>query len=112
MPRQVPVFVTAMMAIRRMSNSSWPGFEGGGALWFSDLTLPALDLGALVAPMGPAGSVLPSALALTMLLNLQLSFGSAHPASAHLFLRTAPGAPHLVVGVAVLGCGWVWHAVI
>ncbi len=49
---QLPVFVTAMAAVRTMSLDGWPGFSEGGAAWFQDLTLPAVDLGSLVAPMG------------------------------------------------------------
>jgi len=41
---QLPVFVTAMWASRRMAAAPWPGFSEGGALWFPDLTLPAVDL--------------------------------------------------------------------
>ncbi|KAL4859761.1 ALBINO3-like protein 2 [Chlorella vulgaris] len=53
---QVPVFVTAMTAIRTMSLRGWPGFSNGGTAWFTDLTLPAMDLEAWTAPLVPAGS--------------------------------------------------------
>jgi hypothetical protein len=49
---QVPVFVTAMTAIRTMSLRGWPGFSDGGTAWFTDLTLPAMDLEAWTAPLG------------------------------------------------------------
>ena len=34
LPVQVPVFVTAVMAVRRMAAAPWPGLDAGGALWF------------------------------------------------------------------------------
>ena len=46
---QLPVFVTAMWASRRMALAPWPGLEAGGALWFPDLTIPALDLASQTA---------------------------------------------------------------
>lgn len=46
---QLPVFVTAMWASRRMALAPWPGLEAGGALWFPDLTVPALDLASQTA---------------------------------------------------------------
>ena len=49
---QLPVFVTAMATVRTMSLNSWPGFREGGAAWFTDLTLPAMDLTQWVAPLG------------------------------------------------------------
>jgi hypothetical protein len=52
---QVPVFVTSVWAIRRMSVSDWPGLADGGALWFRDLTLPALDISQMTAPMARYG---------------------------------------------------------
>ncbi len=41
---QLPVFVTAVWATRRMALAPWPGFSEGGVAWFPDLTLPAVDL--------------------------------------------------------------------
>lgn len=73
----MPVFVTALMAIRRMSNASWPGFSTEGALWFPDLSLPALDLANLTAPIGSVGAVLPAAIALALFQNLSISFGNS-----------------------------------
>ncbi|KAI6208080.1 Mitochondrial inner membrane protein OXA1L [Aphelenchoides besseyi] len=32
------VFMTNFFAIRKMANAGYPGFENGGALWFTDLT--------------------------------------------------------------------------
>ncbi len=52
---QLPVFITAMATVRTMSITGWPGFSSGGAAWFPDLTMPALDLANMVAPMGGCG---------------------------------------------------------
>lgn len=41
--------MTAMWASRRMALAPWPGLEAGGALWFPDLTVPALDLASQTA---------------------------------------------------------------
>ena len=49
---QLPVFVTSVWAIRRMCAAEWPGLADGGILWFCDLTLPALDVSTMTAPMG------------------------------------------------------------
>lgn len=43
---QLPVFVTAMWASRRMALAPWPGLSDGGVLWFPDLTVPALEFAA------------------------------------------------------------------
>lgn len=72
---QLPVFISAVWAIRRMSVSSWPGLSEGGALWFPDLTLPALDLANLAAPLGSAGIALPLAVSVAMFANVSLAFG-------------------------------------
>ncbi|KAL4444895.1 hypothetical protein ABPG77_003945 [Micractinium sp. CCAP 211/92] len=87
---QLPVFVTAMAAVRTMSLDGWPGFSEGGVAWFQDLTLPAVDLGSLVAPMGSAGAVLPVAITLSMLANIDAAFsvpaGSRQQASVMLYV--------------------------
>jgi hypothetical protein len=54
---QLPVFVTAMWASRRMALAPWPGLEAGGALWFPDLTVPALDLASQTAQASCAHNV-------------------------------------------------------
>ena len=54
---QLPVFVTSMWAIRRICVAEWPGLADGGALWFQDLTLPALDASTATAPMGRCDSL-------------------------------------------------------
>ncbi|PSC76493.1 ALBINO3 chloroplastic [Micractinium conductrix] len=87
---QLPVFVTAMATVRTMSLNSWPGFREGGAAWFTDLTLPAMDLTQWVAPLGTAGVVLPAAITLSMLANIDAAFsapaGSRQQASVMLYV--------------------------
>ena len=51
---QLPLFITSMAAIRGMAVQGWPGFSSGGVAWFPNLTLPAMDLTSLTAPMGMA----------------------------------------------------------
>ena len=58
-----------------MSVNAWPGLSDGGALWFPDLTLPALDLANLAAPMGSVGIALPIAVSAAMFANVTLAFG-------------------------------------
>ncbi|KAK9816818.1 hypothetical protein WJX72_005353 [[Myrmecia] bisecta] len=74
---QLPVFITAMISIRTMTLSHWPGMDAGGLLWFSDLTKPALDLHLLAAPLGSVGVVIPAAVAAVMFANVDVSFGRA-----------------------------------
>lgn len=63
-----------VISVRRMCTQGWPGLENGGALWFTDLTQTTLNFGSLETHMGPIGAVLPIAITLTYLLNLELSF--------------------------------------
>ncbi|KAL4448090.1 hypothetical protein ABPG75_005309 [Micractinium tetrahymenae] len=87
---QLPVFITAMATVRTMSLTGWPGFSEGGVAWFRDLTLPALDLANLVAPLGSAGAVLPVVITVSMLANIDAAFavpaGSRQQASVMLYL--------------------------
>lgn len=76
---QLPVFVTAMWAARRMALVKWPGMTTGGMAWFPDLTIPALDLSATfvqqAVPLGTMGVVLPAAVTAAMFANVGLAFG-------------------------------------
>lgn len=74
---QLPVFITAMGSVRKMSISEWPGFETGGMLWFSNLTLPALDLTQLSTPLGMYGIILPCIITVSMFANIQSAFGGS-----------------------------------
>lgn len=63
-----------MMAVRQMGVSDWPGFSKEGILWFTDLTQPGMDFWAATAPFGPLGGVIPVAVTLSYLANIELSF--------------------------------------
>lgn len=73
---QIPVFIYAAACIRTMAQHSWPGFSGEGALWFTDLTLPAVVLAdtGLQLPMGWPGLVLPLSATAVMLTSVHLGF--------------------------------------
>eukprot|EP00210_Caulerpa_lentillifera_P002477 g2375.t1 len=72
---QIPSFLLVVVSVRRMCAQSWPGLDTGGALWFTDLTQCTINLGSLETHhMGPIGAVLPVAITLAYLLNLELSF--------------------------------------
>ena len=68
---QIPAFLCAVFAVRRViatsstaaagGESSSIGLETGGALWFVDLTQAAVDVATFSAPMGVAGAALPCA---------------------------------------------------
>ena len=78
---QLPVFVTTMWAARRMALLKWEGLQGGGVVWFPDLTVPAVDLSAAhvqhLIPLGTLGIVVPAAVAAGMFANVALAFGDA-----------------------------------
>ncbi|DBA80543.1 hypothetical protein WJX77_009280 [Trebouxia sp. C0004] len=94
---QIPLFMTAVMAVRRMSASDWPGFHTGGLFWFTDLCRPALDLAAVNAPLGSWGIVLPAGVALAMLANIQRSFGSTHSSQGNAVMRWVMGNVKLLL---------------
>jgi YidC/Oxa1 family membrane protein insertase len=73
---QIPVFVTALLAVRRLALAPGSPLHAGGAAWAADLTLPALDAASWSAPMGAAGAALPAAATLLMFANIQAAFGS------------------------------------
>ena len=108
----IPVLATALMAVRRLTLEGGRGLDAGGALWFPDLTAPALDLAALATPMGPAGAVLPAAACGLYFANVQLSLGRAD-AGWLLGLRTALewlAVPLLLAGLQLphgVLCYWV-----
>jgi hypothetical protein len=76
---QWPVFIYLGLSVRSMAQRlpPWPGLDTGGALWFPDLTLPAVAAaagGGLVLPMGAAGLALPLAVTGMMLASIRLGF--------------------------------------
>ncbi|KAK9841634.1 hypothetical protein WJX74_009107 [Apatococcus lobatus] len=78
---QVPIFATAVIAIRRMAFSGWPGFADGGALWFPNLCAPALDWSTMNAPLGAAGLGLPLIIFGASFAHTQLTFGPLQSSS-------------------------------
>jgi len=96
---QLPVLVTAVLAVRRLATEAGAPLRHGGALWFPDLTLPAVDAGALLAPMGAAGALLPAAAALLTCANVQRAFSPP------------PGAPPLPRAAAHLKLALEWLVV-
>lgn len=75
---QIPLFACAMMAVRRLaSEGDSNGLISGGFFWFSDLTLPAMDIATMSAPMGPYGAVLPIVTAGALFANVNANFAAA-----------------------------------
>lgn len=92
---QFTLFISAVWAVRHMALSDWPGLAEGGALWFLDLTQPAVSP-SLGTPMGLQGLLLPTAIALLLQFNIRMGFGpiglppsgaQPHPCSAPSLLR-------------------------
>ena len=73
---QLPVFITIVMAVRRMAYLPVPGLDSQGLAWFSDLTLPAMTISswAAIIPMGNLGIVLPAAVTALTLANIDQAF--------------------------------------
>ncbi|GAQ86864.1 hypothetical protein KFL_003170020 [Klebsormidium nitens] len=73
---QIPIFVSSMLALRQMTAEGHPGFDTGGMLWFTDLTLPA--------GLGLEAAIFPVAIVSLYLSNVQLAFGGIGPRSRFL----------------------------
>lgn len=73
---QLPVFISAMSAVRTMCLIPYPPeLKTGGIGWFPDLTASAVHFGHVFeAPMGPYGAILPVTIALTMYANIATAF--------------------------------------
>jgi hypothetical protein len=85
---QWPVFVYLGICVRSMAQRlpPWPGLEEGGALWFTDLTLPAVSAaggsiaaaaaagGGWVLPMGAGGLGLPLLVTAMMVTSIRIGF--------------------------------------
>ena len=112
---QIPVLVSVALAVRELAASGGHGLGHGGALWFGDLTLPALDLLELTAPMGVAGCALPFASAGLFFANTQLALGRSDPREGGWALLWRTGLEWVSVGVLAVGlqlpqgalCWWV-----
>ena len=75
---QIPFFLCAVMAVRRLAaDGANNGLVTGGALWFQDLTVPAVDMAMMTAPMGPYGGILPVLTAAALFANVNANFASA-----------------------------------
>lgn len=68
-----------------MAQAGWPGFSSEGALWFSDLTQPALVFAeaGMQLPMGLPGLILPFAATGVMLTSIHLGFKASGAAAQH-----------------------------
>ncbi|EFJ40476.1 hypothetical protein VOLCADRAFT_108139 [Volvox carteri f. nagariensis] len=75
--RKIPVFVLVSATLGIMSRLPWPGLSSEGALWFPDLTLPAVVMETGEMPMGPAGLVLPLLVYGMTMTSLRLGFGAS-----------------------------------
>ena len=111
---QLPVFVTAVLAVRRLAATPGIGMETGGALWFPNLTEVALHVDAVVAPMGMAGAVLPCATAAALFLNVNSAWGKiAETNRGFQFVKLALEwltLPTLLVGMVLpqaVHCYWL-----
>jgi len=71
----VTVLVYGLYSVRYMAKTGWRGFSEGGPSWAVDLTLPAVDVATLTAPLGMHGSIMPAAL----LGGFLLSIGRVRP---------------------------------
>ena len=111
---QLPVFVTAVLAVRRLAATPGIGMETGGALWFPNLAEVALHVDAVVAPMGMAGAVLPCATAAALFLNVNSAWGKiAETNRGFQFVKLALEwltLPTLLVGMVLpqaVHCYWL-----
>ena len=111
---QLPVFVTAVLAVRRLAATPGIGMETGGALWFPNLAEVALHVDAVVAPMGMAGAVLPCATAAALFLNVNSAWGKiAETNPGFQFVKLALEwltLPTLLVGMVLpqaVHCYWL-----
>ena len=72
---QLPVFVTVVLAVRKLATTPGIGMDAGGAAWFVDLTRAAVELETASAPMGIAGGILPGLTAAALFVNINNAFG-------------------------------------
>ncbi|KAL3678105.1 hypothetical protein R1sor_021061 [Riccia sorocarpa] len=67
---QAPLFLYWIVALRGMAMAGHPGFDTGGVLWFSDLTVPV---------QGALGALFPTLVAVTYFINIQIAFRVVKP---------------------------------
>ncbi|GLI69238.1 hypothetical protein VaNZ11_013813 [Volvox africanus] len=83
---QVPLVVSLSLALRRMSDTLWPGFTAEGLLYFQDLTAPPVYLQTFSTPYGTAGAILPLAIVLLYVSAADRSAGGSSP-GIHMALK-------------------------
>ncbi|PNH04291.1 hypothetical protein TSOC_009558 [Tetrabaena socialis] len=76
---QASLALALTLALRRMSDSLWPGLTAEGLLYFTDLTAPPVYLHTLSTPFGTAGAILPLALVLLYVSAVDKSAGGSSP---------------------------------
>lgn len=62
----ISVLFYGLYSVRHMAAVRWSGFESGGPFWAADLTLPAVDLASMTAPLGMQGAIMPASLVLAL----------------------------------------------
>ena len=68
---QVSVLVYGLYSVRYMAKEGWRGLDVGGPFWAIDLTLPAVDVATMSAPLGMQGIVMPAALLGGFMVSIQ-----------------------------------------
>ena len=68
---QVSVLVYGLYSVRYMAKEGWGGLDAGGPFWAVDLTLPAVDVATMTAPLGMQGIVMPAALLGGFMMSIQ-----------------------------------------
>ncbi len=68
---QVSVLVYGLYSVRYMAKEGWRGLDAGGPFWAVDLTLPAVDVATMTAPLGMQGVVVPAALLGGFMMTIQ-----------------------------------------
>ena len=111
---QLPTFVTAVLAVRRLAARPDIGLETGGALWFADLTEVAVHVDSVTAPMGVYGAILPVATAGALFANINNSWGkiaeTSRPAALLKLAMEWLTVPTLMIGLQLpqaVHCYWL-----
>jgi len=111
---QLPTFVIAVLAVRRLAARPDIGLETGGALWFADLTEVAVHVDSVTAPMGVYGAILPIATAGALFANINNSWGkiaeTSRPAALLKLAMEWLTVPTLMIGLQIpqaVHCYWL-----
>ena len=76
---QLPLFICASVAIRRLCGPQYEALKTGGALWFEDLTIAAMDGFLKVNMAHPEALILPAITTGLAITNAHLAFGEKLP---------------------------------